>query len=124
MPLRHLQKRPNRQETGKAEHEKTTQIIQNVLPTSTAKNFATPRNRKNCHIKISSRIKQHIRRFFVVNTELNDYKQVMKLYKIDTPYKLFKALEDNPIPESTEIATKIFLENFLKAQYRQKQNGI
>ena len=62
--------------------------------------------------------------FFVVNTELNDYKQVMKLYKIDTPHKLFKALEDNPIPESTEIAAKIFLENFLKAQYRQKQNGI
>ncbi|MBO7512599.1 MAG: hypothetical protein J6T54_06485 [Fibrobacter sp.] len=58
--------------------------------------------------------------YFAVKTELNDYKQVMLQYRINSPLELLKVLEGLPIVCKGSKAELLFLKAFLEQQYRSK----
>ena len=57
--------------------------------------------------------------YFAVKTELNDYKQVMLQYRINSPLELLKVLEgDTPIVCNSSKTQRLALKGLLEPQYR------
>lgn len=67
-------------------------------------------------------LKQIYEEFFIVKTELNDYKSVMRLHGINDPVELFNALAASPIKDDVISTELLFLNNRLKAQYNRHTN--
>ncbi|MDY6387797.1 MAG: hypothetical protein SPL21_10020 [Fibrobacter sp.] len=67
-------------------------------------------------------LKQIYEEFFIVRTELNDYKSVMTLHCINNPVELLRALEASPIKDDVTSTELVFLNNRLKAQYNHHTN--
>lgn len=67
-------------------------------------------------------LKQIYEEFFIVKTELNDYKSVMTLHCINDPVELLRALEASPIKDDVTSTELVFLNNRLKAQYNHHTN--
>ena len=72
--------------------------------------------------KYNRTLKQIYEEFFIVKTELNDYKSVMTLHCINDPVELLKALEASPIKDDVTSTELVFLNNRLKAQYNHHTN--
>ena len=58
--------------------------------------------------------------YFAVKTELNDYKQVMLLYRINSPLELLEVLEGTPIVCNGSKTEILALINLLEPQYRRQ----
>lgn len=56
--------------------------------------------------------------YFAVKTELNDYKQVMLQYRINSPLELLKVLEAAPIACDGSKTELLALKGILEPQYR------
>ena len=69
-------------------------------------------------------LKQIYEEFFIVKTELNDYKSVMILHCINDPVELFNALAASPIPIKDDVTSTelLLLNERLKAQYNRHTN--
>lgn len=67
-------------------------------------------------------LKQIYEEFFIVKTELNDYKSVMTLHCINDPVELLRALEASPIKDDVISTELVFLNDRLKAQYNRHTN--
>ena len=67
-------------------------------------------------------LKQIYEEFFIVKTELNDYKSVMRLHCINDPVELFNALAASPIKDDVISAELLLLNERLKAQYNRHTN--
>lgn len=67
-------------------------------------------------------LKQIYEEFFIVKTELNDYKSVMRLHRINDPVELFNALAASPIKDDVTLTELVFLNDRLKAQYNHHTN--
>ena len=67
-------------------------------------------------------LKQIYEDFFIVKTELNDYKSVMILHRINDPFELFRALEASPIKDDVTLTEFLSLKDRLKAQYNHHTN--
>lgn len=67
-------------------------------------------------------LKQIYEEFFIVKTELNDYKSVMRLHCINDPVELFNALAASPIKDDVTLTELVFLNDQLKAQYNHHTN--
>ena len=67
-------------------------------------------------------LKQIYEDFLIVKTELNDYKSVMILHRINDPVELFRALEASPIKDDVTSTELISLMVRLKAQYNHLTN--
>lgn len=67
-------------------------------------------------------LKQIYEEFFIVKTELNDYKSVMIQHCINDPVELFNALAESPIKDDVTLTELVFLKDRLKAQYNHHTN--
>lgn len=67
-------------------------------------------------------LKQIYEEFFIVQTELNDYKSVMIQHRINDPVELFNALAESPIKDDVTLTKLVFLKDRLKAQYNHHTN--
>ena len=67
-------------------------------------------------------LKQIYEEFFIVKTELNDYKSVMIQHRINDPFELFTALEASPIKDDVTLTEFVFQKDRLKAQYNHHTN--
>lgn len=67
-------------------------------------------------------LKQIYEEFLIVKTELNDYKSVMTLHRINDPVELLRALQASPIKDDVTSTELVFLNNRLKAQYNHHTN--
>lgn len=67
-------------------------------------------------------LKQIYEEFFIVKTELNDYKSVMRLHCINNPVELFNALVASPIKDDVTLTELVSLNDRLKAQYNHHTN--
>lgn len=63
-------------------------------------------------------LKQIYEEFFIVKTELNDYKSVMILHGINDPVELFIALQTSPVKDGVTLTELLLLKDRLKAQYK------
>ena len=56
--------------------------------------------------------------YFVVQTELRDYKNVMSQYRINSPLELLKVLEGAPIVCNSSKTENLMLKDLLEPKYK------